>query len=268
MNEGRYNLRSSRGECRILIHLQLASDADFWTASGDGPVSSQSRQVCFTDLSDSGSNIDIDALVDHSDQNLSSDSHVLERVHNAGKGQAPQASGSNHNSTDQNFINTQILAQLNVLWDRLDSMENSMKTVKKTNDSTKIKRSKVKTKGSVAHVSLKEIGATSPAVQTVHNIPPPSQLREEARIQEELQNRLRHLANNMKPGMGKIKSQRGGAVDVFVKHKVRWPHVFNLSGQNKDIIIYNQLSPVHWTAGFCRSIRKESDVEIREHMSD
>ena len=64
----------------------------------------------------------------------------------------------------------------------------------------------------------------SPPVQTVHNIPPPSRLREEAGIQEEVQNRLRHLADNVKPGMSKIKSQRGGAVDVFVNHKVRWPH--------------------------------------------
>ena len=82
---------------------------------GDGPVSSQSGQVGFTDLSDSGSAIDIDALVDHSDQNLSSDSYVFEMVHNVGKGQVPQASGSNHNSTDQNHINKQILAKLNVL---------------------------------------------------------------------------------------------------------------------------------------------------------
>ena len=58
MNEGRYNLRSNRGECRIPIQLQLASDADFLMASGDGVNSSQSGHV-FTDLSYSGSDIDI-----------------------------------------------------------------------------------------------------------------------------------------------------------------------------------------------------------------
>ena len=83
--------------------------------SGDGPISSKSRQVGFTDLCDSGSDIDIDALVDHSDQNLSSDSHVFERVHYTCKGQAPQASSSNHNPTDQNHINAKILVQPNVL---------------------------------------------------------------------------------------------------------------------------------------------------------
>ena len=216
MNKGRYNLRSNRGECLIPIQLQFASDVCFLTASGDGPASLQSGQVGFTDLSDSGSDIDIDALVDHSDQNLSSDSHVFERVHNAGKGQASQALGSNHKSTDQNDINTQILAQLKALGARLDNMESSMKTVKKTNDSTKIKRSKVKTKGGVAHAGLKGVGAASPPVQTVHNIPPASRLREEARIQEEVQNRLRHLADNVKPGMVRLSPKGVGPVTSHI----------------------------------------------------
>ena len=70
MNDARYNLRN-RGECRIPIQLQLASDVDFLTASGEVAGSSQSGQVV-TDLSDSGSDIDISGLVEHSDQNLSS----------------------------------------------------------------------------------------------------------------------------------------------------------------------------------------------------
>ena len=95
------------------------------------------------------------------------------------------------------------------------------------------------------------VGVASLPVQMVHNIPPPRQLRGEARVQVEVQNRLRHLADNVKSGMGKIKSQRGEAVDVFVNHKVRLPHKFVLSGQNKDRVSYNQLSPVQWMAGFC-----------------
>ena len=102
-----------------------------------------------------------------------------------------------------------------------------------------------------------------PSVHIPHNIPPPSRLREEARIQEEVQSRLRHLADNVKPGMGKLKSHRGGLVDVFVNHKVRWPHEFVVSGQNKDRVP-NQLSPVQWMAIFCRTIREESDMAIRE----
>ena len=124
-------------------------------------------------------------MVDHSDQNLSSNSHVSEHwVHNAGKSQAPHTLGSNHAVTDRNHINSQILAQLSVLGVRMNSMESSLKTARKTNDSTKSKKSKVKTKATVTHTGSKGVGAASLPVQMVHNIPPPSQLREEARVQE------------------------------------------------------------------------------------
>ena len=143
MNEGRYNLRD-RGECRIPIQLQLASDVDFLTASGEGADSSQSGQVV-TDLSDSGSDIDI-ALIEHSDQNLSSSPVVSGHgVQKARQGQASQASGSNIALMEQQCINTQILSQLSALGARLDSMENSMKKmVRKTNDVTKLKSQKLK----------------------------------------------------------------------------------------------------------------------------
>ena len=118
------------------------------------------------------------------------------------------------------------------------------------------------------HASLRRVNTTSSPVQTTTYIPPPSQLREEVRIQEEVQSRLRHLADNAKPGIGKLKSQRGGVVDVFISHRVRWPHEFVLSGQNKDRITYNQLSPVQWMAGFCRSMREDSNTKIREHILD
>ena len=137
MNEGRYNLRSSRGECCIPIQLQLASDAEFSTASGDQANPSQSRQVGYTDSSDSsGSDVDISALIDNSHQNLSPVSHGFGPwVQESDQGQASQASGLNHSLTDQSHINSQILAQLSALGTRY--MESSMKkSVKTTNDST------------------------------------------------------------------------------------------------------------------------------------
>ena len=73
---------------------------------------------------------------------------------------------------------------------------------------------------------------------------------------------------NAIPGKPKIKSQRGGSVEVFVPHRVKWPHEFILAGQNKDRVTYNQLSPIQWMAGFCRTIREESDMVTREHMLD
>ena len=116
INEGRYNLRSNRRECCIPIQLHLASDADFLTASWKRADSSQSRQVAFTDLSDSGSNIDISTLVDHSDQNLSSSSVTFgSGVQNAVQSQASQASGSNATLPGQHHIHSQSLSQLSTL---------------------------------------------------------------------------------------------------------------------------------------------------------
>ena len=169
----------------------------------------------------------------------------------------------NATHTEQQHINSQILSRLSALGARLDSVENFMK-----NDVTKIKKSKVKSKVNGLQVKSQEVGVALPSVHVPHNIPPPSRLREEARIQEEVQSRLRHLADNDKPGMAKLKSQTGGSVDVFVNHKVRWPHEFVLSGQNKDRVTYNQLSPVQWMTGFCRIIREQLDMATREHMLD
>ena len=74
--------------------------------------------------------------------------------------------------------------------------------------------------------------------------PPPDKLRQEAYIQKEVQARLLHLADRVKAGNDKIKSQRGGSVDVFISKSVKWPHEYVLAGQNKDRISYNQLSPI------------------------
>ena len=78
-------------------------------------------------------------------------------------------------------------------------------------------------------------------------LPPPDRLKQELNIQEQVQERLGswlrknwHLAENARPGKEKIKSQRGGSVEVFVPHRV---NEFVLVYQNKDRVTYNQLPP-------------------------
>ena len=95
-------------------------------------------------------------------------------------------------------------------------------------------------KGAVSHASRNDASLAPTGSEFVApTVPPPSRLREEARIQQEVQERLTHLADRAKSGVDRVKSQRGGSVDVFVPHRVRWPHEFVLSGQNKDRITYN-----------------------------
>ena len=72
----------------------------------------------------------------------------------------------------------------------------------------------------------------------------------------------------MSQGKDKIKSQRGGPVDVLVKNRVKWPHEYILAGPNKERVSYNQLTVVQWVTGFCRTMREEHRHSIRDHMLD
>ena len=265
MEQKTYNLRSKKAECSIPIQLQLASDEDFMAALRP----STSGQVFGSDHADSSdSDIDISELINHSDQNLS-DPVIRGEVFTGG-GQVPDSPGGSSDSVSQNDINRQILQQLTSLGDRLSVIEGTRpKTHKKTSDAKLVKTShKVKcAKGAVPQSSPShQQGGSSVGIASNH-IPTPDKLQQEAYIQREVQARLLHLADRAKAG-DKIKSQRGGSVDVFVSKRVKWPHEYVLAGQSKDRISYNQLSPIQWMVGFCRSIKEESDSKIKEHMLD
>ena len=64
----------------------------------------------------------------------------------------------------------------------------------------------------------------------------------------------------------KVKSQRGGQVEVLVRNRVKWPHEFVLAGSIKERISYDQLTMTQWMACFCRTMREENDQNLRSHM--
>ena len=170
---------------------------------------------------------------------------------------------------DQDHINQTILTQLNAVSDRLTKIENSAPTGEKRSTARKNK-----SKLSKIHRGVNASGncvsqSVRPSVtSTSKNIPPLVALRHDVRVQQEVQARLRELADNTQAGNSKIKSQRGGAVDVYVSNRVKWPHEFVLSGHSKDRVTYNQLSPVQWMAGFCRTMRDEPNSDIKDKMLD
>ena len=84
-------------------------------------------------------------------------------------------------------------------------------------------------------------------------------------IQSQVDQRLRDLAQNTGT---KLKSLRGGPVEVLVLNRVKWSQEFVLSGLKKERIQYDQLSVVQWVAGFCRILREEQDLQVKEHMLD
>ena len=81
-------------------------------------------------------------------------------------------------------------------------------------------------------------------------------LRQDALIQLKVEQRLKEWQENDKPG--KVKSLRGGSVEVMVQNKVNWPRKYVLSGSSKEHISYDRLSVIQWVAGFCRIMKEET----------
>ena len=91
-------------------------------------------------------------------------------------------------------------------------------------------------------------------------------LTDETLLQLKVKQRLQELSDLAKTGTNsKLKSQRGGNVEVL-KNRVKWPHEYVLSGLNKERVTYDQLNLIQWVAGFCRTMRDESDPVLRKYM--
>ena len=209
----------------------------------------------------SDSDIDCDALIQHSDEETQS---TTAGVNN----QSKQSRGSNLEPTDvvsdlqvQSVINSQILQQLQQIGKRLDKIEGD--ACKKTLDKAKIKKTKVKQQ--VVNTTVKQQPKTFDDLK----LPTLQSVKEDALIQLKVEQRLQELTDLAKTGMNpKLKSQRGGTVEVMVKNRIKWPHEYILSGLSKERVTYDQLSVTQWVAGFGRTMRDESDPEIRKYMLD
>ena len=54
----------------------------------------------------------------------------------------------------------------------------------------------------------------------------------------------------------------------MVKNRIKWPHEFVLTGSTKERVSYDNLTPIQWMAGFCRTMKEEKNLEMKEHMLD
>ena len=92
-------------------------------------------------------------------------------------------------------------------------------------------------------------------------------MKTNASIQQLVEDRIKELQQINKTGTDpKLKSQRGGQVEVLVKNRIKWPHEYVLAGNNKERVTYDQLTMGQWVAGFCRTMRDESDKNCKEAM--
>ena len=67
---------------------------------------------------------------------------------------------------------------------------------------------------------------------------------------------------------GRVKSQRRGPEDIFVKKSVDWPLNFILTGNQKTRPTYDDLSITQWVSRFVRCIQKEKSEQCRFAMLD
>ena len=108
--------------------------------------------------------------------------------------------------------------------------------------------------------SLVQVGSDS-------KVPSLQEIKCDPNIQLQVDQHLRELADISQTGtLNKVKSQRGGQVEVLVRNRVKWPHEFVLASSTKERISYDQLTMVQWMDGFCRTMREENDINLRSHM--
>ena len=102
------------------------------------------------------------------------------------------------------------------------------------------------------------------------DFPTLSQMRMSNVVQKKIDEKISSLArtqNLQGNDQGqKIKSKRGGAVDVLVSHKVAWPHEQILGGSTKQRISYDQLSLTQFVQGFIKNVLEEENQNYKDSM--
>ena len=251
-----YNLRSGGSEA-VTAPVQIeVSDENFMSRLLQCQQNtSQSGQV-----SDSDSGSENNSILSNESEN--EQTHGSEST--SGDKQVPSSSNTclqiNADTVSQQAINLQILSQLGDISKRLNAIEN--KKPKKSSDSSKIKnKSKNKTAGTCTPVTL------PPPQVAAQPLPNLQYLRGDAYIQAQVEQRLKNLVEENKSGT-KIKSLRGGSVDVVVANRIKWPQEYVLAGARKERVQYDQLSMAQWVTGFCRIMKEEHDLQNRNSMLD
>ena len=258
-----YNLRSSK--VRDNTHLPIQ-----YQVHEDTQVLQKMLEKQTTPGDDSSYSHDSDTDSEVFDKTHSEEEDFSARSYDKFIGDKNQSVGTSGSATSdtQEVINQQILLQLSSISKRLDNIE--QKSVKKTADRSKIKKSRgqkqaqsVQTPVALTH------GHTTVDTNAVNEIIPTLEsVKQNSYIQAQVEQRLKQIAAMSETGTeNKIKSQRG-SVKVMVKNRVKWPHEYVLTGASKERVSYDNLTAVQWMAGFCRTMKDEQNLLMRDHMLD
>ena len=251
-----YNLRK---KVEISVELQIENDTFLNEFSRSGSVSRSDTESDIESL--------VDTLVSRGSTDSEDTSPVPKHTHDfktsrkvmRGKGKV-RSDPRSEVQPDQTLINQRILSQLDAIGKRLSVIENF----------ASVASSKVKNSDSVCGSTT--ASSTLPSSSQEDNmhakLPDLHSIRHKL-IQDQVEERIRQLSNSDKKGtVPRIKSQRDGSVDIYVKEKVKWPHEYVLAGSTKDRVTYNQLNITQFMAGFCRIMREESCQTTKDHMLD
>ena len=262
-----YNLCSAKSDSlQVPIQLQISDDTEFLSKLLQ--ANKQAHKAKESDDSSSDSELNCSDVVKDLDVEETEETGT-----NASKDVGNEQTSA---SITQDMINAQILSQLTNISQRLTKIESSK--CKKTTDVKKIKTKKSKKvdtdKPAPLSTTLNENAGTSTQANKINDTTPLKQdlpdlnaLRQNLLIQEQVDKRLKELAEIEKTGI-KQKSLRGGPVEVLVPNRVKCPHEYVLSGSHKERISYDHLSITQCVAGFCRIMREEQNSDIQKSMLD
>ena len=131
-----------------------------------------------------------------------------------------------------------------------DSSHNTGRS-KKTKISSVVRQSKCKARAESTDSSLSENSNSDGELK----LPKLSYIRSSRQIQRQIDQSLAKLGKNPDRGNDpqKLKSKRGGPVEVTVHQKVSWPHEHVLGGQTRQRLTYDQINMSQFVQGFTKT---------------
>ena len=166
---------------------------------------------------------------------------------------------------DRQRLQTEMLQQLKKVTERLDQVEQKVAVSARSSTPTELSTdSFLKSIKSNKHRKCKPVSSSSSSNESDD---PTLEVLKSHHLQQKVDKRIKELVESSHiQGKQKFKSQRGGEVDVQVKHKVHWPHEAILGGTARQRVTYDQLSMTQWVQGFCRNILEEKSGKRKDLM--
>ena len=204
------------------------------------------------------------------------DSYV-KRVSNPGHSdQSDSDEGGVSTGEGTGSVQNRILAELQKMNVRLDMVESQVAgasgatgSSNQENQDSKLSKT-VKSKKCQKSVKIRTVSSeSSDSSSEEDEIPSLSELRVSKKIQKQIDQKIAQLGKCQKEGneqSEKIKSQRGGPVDVVVRHKVPWPHEHILGGPTRQRVTYDNLSLTQFIQGFVKNVLDEPCQKSKEKM--